>query len=656
MSVLGHMSVWFSLVAAALSALLYFRLASSRAGSSARPRRLLYLSVVVVGFASVLLLVLLLRHDFSNGYVYSYSDSALPLAYLISSFYAGQEGSFLFWALCGSAIALVLRAAARRHGNEAPVMAVYMTVQTVLLAFVIVKSPFRSVWEMFPQAPLAIPAEGRGLNPLLQNFWMVIHPPVLFLGFAAMAVPFSLAIAGLWKRRYDILPAQAFPWVLGGTTVLGLGIMLGAYWAYGVLGWGGYWGWDPVENSSLVPWLTGIALLHTMLAQLRTGKYMRTNFALALVSFFLVIYSTFLTRSGILGDASVHSFTDPGAAAYWLLLGSLGAIAVAGAGLMIARRADLRPHPAEGHLLSRETSLGAGTMLLILSAAVVAFGTTLPIFSALRVEPSFYNATNLPLVIVMGLLIGLSLYTQWETQDGGATLRRSRVGLFASFVVVASLAILGVENAGALALIFASVFALFVNVDIGVRIARGDPRFLGGKLAHAGVAIFLLGMIASGRFESRAHVTLPLNRPREALGHTLTYTGFAPTADGKFKFHVRVEGDGESFTLAPVMFPGGEQGVMRNPDIATFFTRDFYLSPVGLEAAQAAADGEALGGGESGGSGFRTAQATPAQPERLVVEASIKPFMSLLWGGMVLMIIGFALAIVKRTQEVQWKV
>lgn len=656
MSVLGHMSVMFSLVAAALSALLYFRMASSRAGSLARPRRLLYLSVLVVASASVLLLVLLLRHDFSNGYVYSYSDNALPLAYLISSFYAGQEGSFLFWALCAGVIALVLRAAARRHGSEAPVMAVYMTVQTVLLAFVAVKSPFRSVWDMFPQIPPSIPLEGRGLNPLLQNFWMVIHPPVLFLGFAAMGAPFSLAIAGLWKRTYSILPAQAFPWVLSSVTVLGLGLMLGAYWAYGVLGWGGYWGWDPVENSSLVPWLTGIALLHTMLAQLRTGKYLRTNFALALVSFFLVIYSTFLTRSGILGDASVHAFTDPGAAIYWLLLGSLGVIAVSGAGLLISRRADLRPHPSDGQLLSRESSLGAGTILLLLSAAVVAFGTTLPIFSSLRVEPSFYDSTNLPLAIAMGLLIGYSLYTQWETQDGATTLRRSRVALLASLLGVAGLAILGVRDPGALALIFTSLFALFVNVDIGFRVARGDPRFLGGKLAHAGVAIFFLGMIASGRFEMRAHVALPLYHPREVLGHTLTYTGFAPTADGKFAFSVRVEGEGESFTLAPVMFAGGEQGIMRNPAIASFFSRDFYLSPVGLEAAQAAVDGEMNGAGLTTGTRFRNTQVTPAQPEKLVVEASIKPYMSLLWGGMVLMIMGFALAIVKRTQEVRWKV
>ena len=655
MSVLGQLSVWVGVLAAASSAGFYFRPASDRAGTLAWPRRLLFLCVLSVASASLLLLVLLLRHDFSNGYVYSYSDSTLSLEFLISSFYAGQEGSFLFWALCSVVIAVLLRSAARRRGNEAAVMAVYMTVQTVLLAFVAVKSPFRTVWEMFPQAPPSIPPEGRGLNPLLQNFWMVIHPPVLFIGFAATAAPFSLAVAGLWKKRYDILPAQGFPWVLTSASVLGLGIMLGAYWAYGVLGWGGYWGWDPVENSSLVPWLTGIALLHTMLAQLRTGKYVRTNFVLALVTFFLVIYSTFLTRSGILGDASVHSFTDPGAGIYWLLLASLAVIAAVSAALMTARRADLRPRVADQHLLSRESSLGAGTIILLLSAAVVAFGTTLPIFSTIRVEPSFYDATNLPLAVIMGLLIGYSLYMQWDMQDGASTLKRSRAAVIASLAATAGLAAMGIRDWAALALIFTSVFALIVNVEIGITVARGDPRFLGGKIAHAGVALFFLGMIASGRFESRAHVALPLNAPRGVLGHTLTYTGYAPTADGKFAFSVRVESQDASFILAPVMFGGGEQGIMRNPAIASFFSRDFYLSPVDLESAEAAAGGAVQDDPRDLRVKVRPDQATLPRPERLVVEASIKPFMSLLWGGMVLMIAGFGLAILKRTQEARWK-
>jgi cytochrome c-type biogenesis protein CcmF len=294
----------------------------------------MYLSAGAVAAISALLMFLILEHDFSNGYVFSYSSRALPLHFLLSSFYAGQEGSFLFWALCTALLGLSLARYSRTRSSESWIMAVFMGIQVIMLMLVYAKTPFRAVWEMVPGAPLGeVPVDGRGLNPLLQNFWMVIHPPVLFIGFAAMAVPFALAIASLWRNDYKIFSAQAFGWLLFAVFVLGAGIMLGGYWAYGVLGWGGYWGWDPVENSSLVPWLTGVALVHTMLVHRRTGKLLRTNLALAIVSFLLVVYSTFLTRSGILGDSSVHAFVDPGATVYWLLVFFLALTSGVGFGL-----------------------------------------------------------------------------------------------------------------------------------------------------------------------------------------------------------------------------------------------------------------------------------------------------------------------------------
>ncbi len=165
-----------------------------------------------------------------------------------------------------------------------------------------------------------VPLDGHGLNPLLQNFWMIIHPPMLFLGFSSLAVPFVLAVAALGQRNYKNWMNSALPWVLFSALALGAGLMLGGYWAYGVLGWGGWWGWDPVENSSLVPWIVTIILVHTMLVQIVTGKLVRTNFVLAILAYLLVVYSTFLTRSGILANSSVHSFVDPGTFAYVLLV------------------------------------------------------------------------------------------------------------------------------------------------------------------------------------------------------------------------------------------------------------------------------------------------------------------------------------------------
>jgi cytochrome c-type biogenesis protein CcmF len=635
MTVLGNAALIAGLISAILSAGFYYRSAWRGNTSHARPRILLFACTITLVLASLSLLGLILTHDYSAGYVYSYSDNSLPFHYLISSFYAGQEGSFLFWALCSGIIGILLYRYTKKRGIESPVMAVFMTVEAFFILLVVIRSPFRTVWEMFPGAPASAPPDGRGLNPLLQNLWMVIHPPVLFLGFAAMAVPFSMSVAGLWKKNAAMLSEHAFPWLLFSIAVLGLGIMLGAYWAYGVLGWGGYWGWDPVENSSLVPWLTGVGLLHTLLAQRRTNSYIRTNFALALVSFLLVLYSTFLTRSGVLGDASVHAFTDPGAQIYWLLLGGLILVTALSGALLVLRSRFFRPEEKRGGLLTRETMLGGGTIALLLSAAVILFGTSLPILSKTRVEPSFYDATNLPIAVVITLLIGYSLFMQWEVQDGVYTFTRSLTSLGAAALSCIVLLLAGVRDAGALLLIFTSLFALYVNVRIGAGVARADWRSLGGKIAHAGIALFLVGVIVTGRFSSKEHVSLPQYSPRTVLGRSMTYTGYTQRPDGKIVFNISVVAPGESFRLSPVMSPGGEQGALRTPDIASFLMRDVYVAPIGVET------GDATGASAHGAAG----------PESLVVDASIKPCINLLWGGTLVMMAGFFIAFVKRSKE-----
>jgi cytochrome c-type biogenesis protein CcmF len=611
-------------------------------------------------------------------------------------------------------------------------------IQSFLMLLLFFKSPFESVWSMFPQIPAgAIPPDGRGLNPLLQNFWMVIHPPVLFVGFAAMALPFAFALAGLWKKQYTMLVECSFPWVLFAVGALGLGIMLGAYWAYGVLGWGGYWGWDPVENSSLVPWLTSMGLLHTLLAQLRTARFARTNFALAIFSFALVVYSTFLTRSGVLGDASVHSFTDSGAVTNGLLLAFLAVVLIAGIALLALRWKEMRPPPSGKELLTREVALGTGTLVLVLSALVVLFGTSLPLFSKTRVEPSFYDATNLPIAILMGLLIGISLSLQWELQDWRQMLRRSWKALVASLLFAAVLIAFGVRDVLMVLLGLASFFTLAVNLDVAITVARGNWRFLGGKIAHAGVALFFLGVLGSGKYSTTEQVVLPENMPREVLGHRMTYTGSRQLPDGKFAFDVRL-GDGSATrTLSPVMFESREQGIMKNPDIASFATYDVYLSPVALEGEngpapeavtlrkgeetavrdvqvtllgfqmtahgqEVTADGvpvgavlrivrgteeetvtpvtlfrpnaqpqphpvesKLLGGrvslmtlnvGMQGGKSAVTvavekAAEVQSSREALIAEASVKPFISLVWAGTLLIILGFGLSIAHRSKE-----
>lgn len=740
MTVLGQVFLICAGVMSLGAAIGYARSAPDRPGSLTLARMLMAVSTTFVVLASAILTALILSHDFSNGYVYGYSDRSLPLHFLLSTFYAGQEGSFLFWVLCSSLIAVVLSGSTRKRETEQEVMTVFLFVQAVLIALSVIKSPFHSIWSAYPELPAGqLPADGHGLNPLLQNLWMAIHPPILFIGFALMAVPFAMAIGGLWKKKLLLLSEQGLGWSLLAVSVLGLGIMLGAYWAYGVLGWGGYWGWDPVENSSLVPWITGTAMIHTLLAQRRTGKYLKTNLILAILSFLFVIYSTFLTRSGILGDASVHAFTDPGAGVYWLLLSFLAVIIVVGVAALVWRIRDLKTEPGSTGWLTREALLAAGTIVLLLSAAVVLFGTSLPIFSRTRVEGSFYDSTNLPLAILMALLIGVSLSTQWEEQDLRFTARRVWKTLLAALLATIACVVAGMNDVATSALVFTAFYALFVNVEHGAKIIKGDPLFLGGKIAHIGLAVFLLGVVGSGKYATKEHVVLPRSTPVQALGHALTYTGFNVTTDQKYIFDIRAEKNGAVAVLHPVMFDGGQQGIMRNPDIISSLLSDLYFSPLSLEPPQEdgmqseldlqkgqsrtlgdvtvtftgfamgshagkgmneqdAADGvgaellvtkngktekvtphmtataegpqhpgifstllesevQLLSMNISMGQGASTitvgiirAGGTP-KPEVLVGEVSVKPFISLVWVGTVLLMAGFGLAIVKRWRD-----
>ncbi|MBI3004472.1 MAG: cytochrome c biogenesis protein CcsA, partial [Ignavibacteriales bacterium] len=427
------------------------------------------------------------------------------------------------------------------------------------------------------------------LNPLLQNFWMAIHPPVLFVGFAAAAVPFAFAISGLWKKLFTQWVPLALPWVLFSSVALGAGIMLGGYWAYGVLGWGGWWGWDPVENSSLIPWIVSVILLHTMIVQKKTGKFIRTNFSLAVASFTLVIYSTFLTRSGILGDASVHSFVDPGTLAYSLLILWLGTVAFIGGRLIQRRWKELEPPAQDEKLFNRQSFIGIAALVMGLSALVIFFGTSLPIVSKTTVEPAFYDSSNLPLAIAMCLLLGFSLLLRWDASPLKDFLNRLRLPLGVSLAGTAALYFFGVQNWSMVLLACASLFAFIVNLDRGYRTIIERPRYVGGAVAHIGLALLFLGIIGSGGYGNKQTASLVQGEARDVLGYQVTYKGSAPTDDGKTKFIIKAEREGQTITLEPVMFQSSyNNSIMRNPDYVSFLTRDFYIEPVSVEHGEEA--------------------------------------------------------------------
>ncbi|MBM2842067.1 MAG: Cytochrome c-type biosis protein, partial [Bacteroidetes bacterium] len=514
---------------------------------------------------------------------------------LISTFYAGQEGSFMLWTLFTSLIGVFLMQDSAKKGYEPQVMTAYGLIELFLLLMLLVKNPFTFVWETWEGQVNAgfVPANGRGLNPLLQNYWMVIHPQVMFSGFAAMGVPYAYAVAALMKRDYTNWIKPATPWLVYGCVVLGTAIMMGGFWAYETLGWGGYWGWDPVENSSLVPWLVGVAAIHTTLSQRKSGAFVKTNLVLSMLCFIFVIYSTFLTRSGVLGETSVHSFVDPGMWAYWLLVGMLTLFTGLGIGLLLLRRKEMPKGSMQHEYFSREFALFLGSTALVCIALFVSVGTSAPLITNIlqgkttAVDISYYSTTTLPLGIAIGILCGLAQLLWW-TKSNKTDLRRNLLlptllAILATIVLI----IVGVREILVALFVFGAAFALFSNLLVGWRIIRGNPKFAGGSIAHIGVAVMFLGFIASSKYDDKVTLSLPQGETVEALGYKLTYTGYKPIDQEKFGFDVHVEGHNKPpQVVSPTMYYSEyTKGLMRNPDILNLISKDFYLAPLSLEQA-----------------------------------------------------------------------
>jgi cytochrome c-type biogenesis protein CcmF len=542
----------------------------------------------------------ILSHDFTYSYVWGHSSKELSTPLLLATFYAGQEGSFMLWTLLTCVIGVSLLPYVRRHKYEAEVMAVYGLILTFLLLMLVAKSPFARIWEAFPKDAWEgfAPPNGKGLNPLLQNIWITIHPPILFTGFAAMSVPFAFAMAALVRRDYHNWINVSLPWILLGAGILGFGIMLGGFWAYETLGWGGFWGWDPVENSSLIPWLVSVALVHTMLTQKKTGGLVKTNLTLAVLCFLLVLYSTFLTRSGVLGDTSVHSFVDPGFFAYVLLVVFMSVFAVLGVGGILWRRKDIAASKADFKPSSREFMLSMGAALTMASAIIVTIGTSWPLICDLLKRPkvaidiSYYNTMHLPLAIVILLVNGASLLLRWKSTTPQEFMRRLPVPLALAALGTVGAVVLGVRQAEYIAFTFGALFALVVNGELAARIITARPAFSGAYLAHVGVATIMLGIIATARYSETTHVRLPQGIAQEALGYKMMYVGREQVDKQfkdreKYKYYVALEKEGKQVAVvAPVLYWSDfnkRQSAFLEPGIKWAFTRDIYVSPKGIE-------------------------------------------------------------------------
>ena len=582
---LGNLSLSLALVFALASAFCFLRSARGNEKLLNLGKSSYYAFLFFSFLASAYLMYLFLAHRFEVAYVYGYSSYAEPFFYLVSGFWAGQEGSFLLWLFFGSLLGVFLMSGKRgieASGKEAGireghVMFFYLLVQVFLLVLLLKQSPFA----LLPE----VPPDGRGLNPLLRDFWMVIHPPVVFVGYAALAIPFAYAMSALTADTYKDWVRLTLPWAGFSCLTLGAGIFIGAYWAYKVLGWGGYWGWDPVENASLVPWLLSVAMIHGLILERSRRIFRRTNLLLAILCFLLVVYATFLVRSGVLGDFSVHSFADLGITGYLLIF--MLFFLLLSVGLYLARLSGIPRTKTSERILTTEFALFIGIILFSLSALLILLGISSPIVSrifgpASNVSIPYYVRTQLPLAILVCLGLGAVPFLRWKGSSLGEFFKNIWPALIAAVVLTFLAFVFGVRSPVHLICVLTALLALASNLMVLVKRSTGGWRLIGGFLTHVGAGMLIVGIVYSSGYDTSEKINLPYSQTEEAFGYQFTYLGLAGGSQGdQDALKINVQKGKSSFLAKPKFYYSEyNQGTMRTPHIKINLLYDLYLSPL----------------------------------------------------------------------------
>jgi cytochrome c-type biogenesis protein CcmF len=462
----------------------------------------------------------LVTKDFRFEYVAHYTSQLLPWHYSLSALWVGQSGSLLLWTWLLAALAMVFllgTPTSRLSTTSFGILSANVCFLTAIMIFA--ADPMK--------ASLSTRSEGLGLSPLLQHPSMLIHPPVVFLAYAAWTVPFALAAAALITGEVDARWTQAArPWALFAWTVLGTGLLLGAHWAYQELGWGGYWGWDPVENGSLIPWLTGTALIHAFMAWRHRGCLKKTAMALAIATFGLCNFATFLTRSGIF--SSVHAFSQSPIG--WMFLGLMTVLLVGGAALIVHRRRDLAPERPIGSIVARESLVLISIGLILMLTAVVLVGTlyvplsTLIVGRMVQIGPEFYNNVLMPIGILLLVAMAIVPLAKWGRAPGKSEITGSAICAGLSGAAVAVAALSGIRHPVALAVtgivcltVCTTAAGLWLDVK---RHARGNSPFTGfvalsqrrrqyaGYVIHLAIAALAIGITGSSQSTRRHEADL----------------------------------------------------------------------------------------------------------------------------------------------------
>lgn len=651
---LGHFLVILAFVASVVATLSYVAATVNKdilqSNSWKRLARGAFFTQLVATFGIFFLLCwIIFHHYFEYAYVWEYTSKESPVKFLIASVWNGQEGSFLLWSMWNCILGTILMFTARKHTYgksltatwESPVMSVMSFAQVCLasmllgiyfLGYKVGSNPFILFREANPGMPvfananyLSFITDGRGMNPLLQNYWMTIHPPVLFCGFASTIIPFAYAFSGLWTKNYGEWVKPALPWALFSAMVLGTGVLMGGAWAYETLSFGGFWAWDPVENAALVPWLLMIGGIHTLMVYKHTGRSLRSTIFLFIASFILVLYSTFLTRSGILGETSVHAFTDLGMSGQ--LLTFMFAFLVVAFGLFFWNYKKIPSVKKEEAVNTREFWMFIGALVLLLSAMFITFSTSIPVWNKLfnlnmapPVDPKFhYNKVQIFVAILIAVGTGLIQFLRYRKTDPRIVWKKVWKPTVIALILASLIAIFGGidyrdHGIGFLVaiylLVYASVYAVVANGAYIITALKGKMRSAGASVAHLGFGLMLLGIVIStskqkaishdtlgligndyfpaGSAEAKTpgeNVYLPRNVPMAMGNYMVTYEGdsTAPKDPKRYyKVHYIEKNDqGEvvdNFTLYPDAFinPQGQEGLIANPDSKHYWNRDIF--------------------------------------------------------------------------------
>ncbi len=620
---IGYIALLFACLTAAYGIVAGFLGGLRRnAALAASGRNALFATSGLVMVASIALWYLLLTNDMSVEYVSSHSERNLPLFYRFSAMWGGQAGSLLFWGLILAVYSLVFVAVEwKRQPRRGPyIVGVLLIVQLFfLLITVFAANPFNRLWLMPDgtthgavfrprNAALFVPADGNGLNPLLQNYWMVVHPIFLYLGYVGLTLPMALAVAGLLAGDLDNRwVKQVRVWLLIPWLFLGIGILMGSQWAYIELGWGGFWAWDPVENASFIPWLTATAFLHSIMIQQQRGMLKVWNVVLAFLSFWLVIIGTFITRSGIID--SVHAFALSNIGPLFL---SFIVFSFAGFLALLWWRLPLLQSEAElDSFFSRESAFLYVNVLFVVAALATLFGTIFPIISEaitktkIAVSAPYFNKVDGPIFLVLLALMGIGPLLGWRRTSPEMLRRNLTVPIAFAVAVVVLLAMMVTRrwvpllSWGMSALALGAIFWEYYRGARARHKATGEAwpvalwqvmvrnqRRYGGYIVHLGVIFIAVAVTGATSFQFNLKQSLRLNESANLAGYTFTFTGLEQERASNHSSviaHVLIEKDGQVIgTLKPRMnfydaVRGREMGPTTEVGLHTTPREDVYV-------------------------------------------------------------------------------